>query len=294
MLQREAWMKLKVRSDDANTVGEHSWPQMGDWLARLRDDCPDEPPDDGHAGADSTDHPRSEALAQAYVRAGAQARALAQADAGTQARALAQAYVRAGTRARAQGDAGAQARAHAEAGIRAAVAERPVIGDQLRMPVMWCEMGWCISWYTHPDALGEADTRARAISAGWRIDALGRLACPQCQQTDPCFWTSRPVVPWDRYMAIARAARVATVPGESIADSADGGNSHGHGRAASGFPPTSQAERGWHHELPNAQPTPAGREAEKPAATLIRAAWPWSAVRARQARRDQAAISPSQ
>jgi hypothetical protein len=292
MLQREAWMKLKVRSDDANTLGEHSWPQMGDWLAQIRDDYPDEPPDDGRAGADGTGHPRSKALAQAYVRAGARARA--QGGAGAQARARAQADASARARARAQADASARARARAEAGLRAAVAERPVIGDQLRMPVMWCEMGWCISWYTHPDALGEADTRARAIGAGWRIDALGRLACPQCLQTDPCFWASRPVVPWDRYMAIARAARVAPVPGESIADSAAGGNSHGHGRAASGFPPTSQAERGWHHELPNAQPTPAGRDAEKPAATLIRAAWPWSVVRARQARRGQAATSPSQ
>ena len=86
-----------------------------------------------------------------------------------------------------------------------------MIGDQLRLPIMWCEMGSCISWYTDPAALGEADTRARAIGAGWRIDALGRLACPRCQYTDPCFWASRPVVPWDRYMAIARAARVAAV-----------------------------------------------------------------------------------
>jgi hypothetical protein len=259
-------MKLKVRSDESNTLGEHSWPQMGDWLAQLRDDCRDEPPDDGHAGAERTDHHRSAALALAYVRA--KARAHAQADASVQT--------------------------DADADVRAGAIERAVIGDQLRMPIMWCEMGWCISWYTHPDALGEADTRARAIGAGWRVDALGRLACPQCQQTDPCFWAPRPVVPWDRYMAIARAARVTAVPGESIADSAPSQNSHGAGRAASGFPPTSQAERGWHHELPNAQATPAGGDAENPAATLIRAAWPWSAVRARQARRGQAATSPSQ
>ena len=64
---------------------------------------------------------------------------------------------------------------------------RAVIGDQLRMPIMWCEMGSCISWHADPAALGEADTRARAIGAGWRIDAFGRLACPRCQQTDPGF-----------------------------------------------------------------------------------------------------------
>jgi hypothetical protein len=81
-----------------------------------------------------------------------------------------------------------------------------VIGDELRMPIMWCEMGSCISWCADPSALGEADARARAISAGWRVDALGRLACPQCQQTDPGFWATSPVVRWDRYTAVARAA----------------------------------------------------------------------------------------
>jgi len=85
---------------------------------------------------------------------------------------------------------------------------RAVIGDQLRMPVMWCEMGSCISWRTDPAALGEADARARAISAGWRIDALDRLACPQCQQTDPSFWATGRVVRWDRYTAVAQAAAI--------------------------------------------------------------------------------------
>jgi hypothetical protein len=55
---------------------------------------------------------------------------------------------------------------------------RTVIGDQLRMPVMWCHMGSCISWHADTAELGEAGTRARAIAADWRIDALGRLACP--------------------------------------------------------------------------------------------------------------------
>lgn len=87
-------------------------------------------------------------------------------------------------------------------------AVRAVIGDQLRMPVMWCEMGSCISWRTDPAALGEADARARAISVGWRIDALGRLACPQCQQTDPSFWATGRVVRWDRYTAVAQAAAI--------------------------------------------------------------------------------------
>jgi len=94
---------------------------------------------------------------------------------------------------------------------------RAVIGDQLRMPIMWCEMGSCISWHSDPAALGEGDARARAIRAGWRIDAFGRLACPRCQQTHPGFRVSRPVVPWDRHTAIARAAWIAAVPGNRTA-----------------------------------------------------------------------------
>ena len=86
---------------------------------------------------------------------------------------------------------------------------RAVIGDELRMPIMWCEMGSCISWHADASALGEADNRARAIQAGWRIDALGRMTCPQCQQTTVAFRATRPVVLWDRATAIAMAARAA-------------------------------------------------------------------------------------
>ena len=120
---------------------------------------------------------------------------------------------------------------------------RAVIGDQLRMPVMWCEMGSCISWHADPAALGEADTRARAIGAGWRIDAFGRLACPRCQQTDPGFWATGPVVLWDRYTAVARAARAA-VRGDGTA--AAWGSSGDPGHAAGGYPPAGPPEPGWH------------------------------------------------
>ena len=97
----------------------------------------------------------------------------------------------------------------AESAALATATVRAVIGDQLRMPIMWCEMGSCISWHADRAALGEGDARARAIGAGWCIDAFGRLACPQCQQTHPGFRISRPVVPWDRHTAMARAARIA-------------------------------------------------------------------------------------
>src|SRR5262249_43986464 len=138
-------VKIKTRPDEASMLQKTGWFQMGDWLARLRDDGRGEP-------ADNHD-PRPEAPAEAV---GAESAAQA---------------------------------GGAEAGARPEPIGRAVIGDQLRMPIVWCEMGSCISWYAHPAALGEADTRARAIDVGWRIDALGRLACPQCQQTDPGFWS---------------------------------------------------------------------------------------------------------
>ena len=57
-----------------------------------------------------------------------------------------------------------------------ATAVRAIIGDELRTPTAWCEMGSCISWHADRSALGEADIRARAISAflsgsPWAISA---------------------------------------------------------------------------------------------------------------------------
>ncbi|MGD0376642.1 MAG: hypothetical protein ABSB01_18920 [Streptosporangiaceae bacterium] len=95
--------------------------------------------------------------------------------------------------------------AGAEVHARTQITERAAIGDQLRLPVAWCEMGSCIRRHADRAALGEADIRARAILAGWRVDALGRLACPRCQQNCPGFRASRPVVLWDRNTAIIRA-----------------------------------------------------------------------------------------
>jgi hypothetical protein len=200
-------MKIKVRSDDAGMLQEDGWPQMNDWLAELRDDDRAGLPGNGHAAGDGACDPWPTALAEAGARAE--------------------------TRVPAQAAASAEARARADAADRAGAIERAVIGDQLRMPVIWCEMGSCISWYADPAALGEADTRARAIGAGWRVDALGRLACRRCQQTNPCFWASRPVVRWDRHTAIARAARAAAVPDDGAADSAGRACSRDPGHLAS-------------------------------------------------------------
>jgi hypothetical protein len=251
-------MKIKIRSDDASVLQEHGWSQMGGWLAELRDDSPAEPPGEDHARAEPAGDPWPEALAQAdalaEARARAEARSRAQADARAQAEALAEARARAQADARAQAEARARAQvdalAEALADAEARATERAVIGDQLRMPVMWCEMGSCISWYTHPAALGEADTRARAIAVGWRIDALGRLACPRCQQTDPGFWATCPVVPWDRYLAIARTARITAVSGDGSAWGGTGDS----GRPASAA--ASAPESRWYRQYPAAQAIP--------------------------------------
>jgi hypothetical protein len=127
---------------------------------------------------------------------------------------------------------------------------RAVIGDQLRMPIMWCEIGWCISWHADPVALGEADTRARAIAAGWRFDALGRLACPRCQQFDPGYWTARPVVPRDRHAAITRTARIPATTGDGTAGRPAPRSSRDPRRAARGYPPPGRAKLEWHHGSP--------------------------------------------
>jgi len=76
--------------------------------------------------------------------------------------------------------------------------ERAVIADHLRVPTAWCQAGACIAWHTDARALGEADIRARAIAAGWCLDAFGRLICPACQQRYPV-WSARPVVRRDRH-----------------------------------------------------------------------------------------------
>jgi hypothetical protein len=67
-----------------------------------------------------------------------------------------------------------------------------VIGDEIRIPTLWCEFGRCIERYTHAAASGERDLRGRALGAGWRYDALGRLACPACVAGDPEFLAAQP------------------------------------------------------------------------------------------------------
>lgn len=82
---------------------------------------------------------------------------------------------------------------------------RAVIGDELRRPALWCQMGACVARHADPEAIGEADNRARAVAAGWREDALGRFACPSCLQRSTEFRVRYPVVPWDKEQAMAMA-----------------------------------------------------------------------------------------
>jgi hypothetical protein len=64
------------------------------------------------------------------------------------------------------------------------VTEHCVIGDQIRLPAACCDIVGCGAEFADLAALGEADNRARALAAGWRADAFGRLVCPACQQHD--------------------------------------------------------------------------------------------------------------
>jgi len=65
-----------------------------------------------------------------------------------------------------------------------------VIGDEIRTPVVRCDMTGCGAAFADPAALGEADNRARAVGAGWSMDALGRLVCLTCRQhhAAPVWW----------------------------------------------------------------------------------------------------------
>jgi hypothetical protein len=136
---------------------------------------------------------------------------------------------------------------------RVEITERAAIGDELRIPIAWCEMGSCISHYADPAALGEADIRARAIAAGWRLDALSRLACPQCQQNDSWFWTAHPVALWDRDTAVAMTTLMAeAVRVAATADAIPGADTPASLRTEPALPPLPALPvRGRHRQHPD-------------------------------------------
>ncbi|MGD0927165.1 MAG: hypothetical protein ABR926_18455 [Streptosporangiaceae bacterium] len=196
--------------------------QTNEWLAALRDDRQAEPPGAGTRPARGAAPPGRPAVPAPAAIPG-------------QRRALGQATDAPWASAPAPADAGPRVTSiPVPAGAAAPVTVRAAIGDELRRPIMWCEMASCINYHADPSALGEADARARAIRAGWRIDAVGRLACPQCQQTTS-FWTPRPVVPWDRATALVMTTLAAVRAGWA------GGRQQRE---------QEQEQQAWHHEQP--------------------------------------------
>jgi len=210
-------MKLKIWPEDASML------QMNDWLAELREDAAEpsaagqDEPASGGAWPEARTEPA--ALAEpasggAWPEARTEPAALAEPAAPTEFATFTEHAIPTERATPTHPAVPAEPPVPAEPAAPSEASVRPIIGDHLRMPTMWCEMGSCVSQHADPAALGEGDARARAIADGWRIDAFGRLACPQCQQTDPRFRAPDPVVQWDRYTALARTAQVAVAYGD--------------------------------------------------------------------------------
>ena len=204
--------------------------QTNEWLAELRDDRQAEPPGAGTRPAQRAAPPARPAF-PARAAIPDQRRAFGEATDAPWASGPAPADAGARTIGfpAPAGAAASVTSIPAPAGAAAPVTARAAIGDELRRPIMWCEMASCINYHADPSALGEADARDRAVRAGWRIDAVGRLACPQCQQTTS-FWTPRPVVPWDRATALV----MTTLAAAAVRAGWAGG----------------RQQQAWHHEQP--------------------------------------------
>ena len=142
----------------------------------------------------------------------------------------------------------AEAVARAEAAAGAEMTERAVIGDQLRMPIDVVRDG-----FMHLLACRSRSAR-RGRHPGPRerrplvYPCLGRAACPRRQQADPGFWATGPVVLWDRYTAVATAARAAAVRSDDTAH-ATWEDSGDPGRAAR-YPLAEPPEPGWQKPAP--------------------------------------------
>jgi len=240
-------MKIKALPEDADLLESNELFQMNGLLAELRDEGRAESLDAGHTGAEEDSYTKSRGDVRPesgedgrpgspeHGRAGrgndsqaafrGHGRAETKDDGRTGPRGGGHAGSGENGRATPQDNGQAQPtrrghqRPEALAGApvttlvtRARATARAVIGDQLRLPIMWCEMRSCVSWFAHPAALGEADIRARAIDAGWRVDAVGLMVCPQCVQTALDFQSPLPVVLWDREEAMAMSAQMADEP----------------------------------------------------------------------------------
>lgn len=117
-----------------------------------------------------------------------------------------------------------------------AITGQCAIGDQIWVPTVWCAMAGCEAAFADPAALGEADNRARAITAGWAKDALCRLVCPACQR-------DRPVPLW--WVPFREPSTAGDHRPASGASRPAGATSQSAGSAAAGGPPA--AAEGQHH-----------------------------------------------
>ena len=202
-------VKIKGRTDDG------SMRQLNDWLAELREDGPAEPPggdraeppgDNGPAGRRSalpgpkpppslTTGQRSLTTGQRSLTTGQQSPNYgpAEPDYGP-----------------AEPDYRLTEPDYDPVEPQAGPAVRAVIGDELRIPVMWCEMGACISWHADPAALGEGDfarPRDRRGLAHRRLRPSGLPKVPAGRPELPGLPPSRRVGPWHRYDADSQDRR---------------------------------------------------------------------------------------
>jgi hypothetical protein len=228
-------MKVKMPAEDLSVLA------IDDWIARLRDGPDSDDAADG-APVRDTRTPKPDAPGRPAVPAAA----------------VPAAAVPAAAVPAAAVPAAAVPAAAAQDSARAGYQARAVIGDELRIPVAWCELAPCIVRYSDPAALGEADIRARALAAGWQFDGLGRLACPQCQQSSPWFWPAQPIALWD---GKAAAIMVALMAARHHEGRAGDGPRAGEGpraarppvsppRQAATTPRPGQAARGRHRKHP--------------------------------------------
>jgi hypothetical protein len=209
-------MKIKARPADAGMLESKELFELEGWLAELQDEGRAESRDEGRPGAEDSGHIKSRGDGRAETRHGGRRGPRHDGHAGSAEGGRARPRDDVQAKPSRDGYRGPEALAAASVTppvTRAQTTARAVIGDQLRLPIAWCEMGSCISWFAHPVALGEADIRVRAMDAGWRLDAVGVLACPQCVQTSPRFQSPRPVTLRDREEATAMPAQVADDPG---------------------------------------------------------------------------------
>jgi hypothetical protein len=124
------------------------------------------------------------------------------------------------------------------------ITEHCVIGDQIRVPAAWCDLG-CGRRFADPAALGEGDNRARAMAAGWCTDACSRLVCPACQQRPgpprpvPGPWAGAGSVGWapgdSRLVGRGGAGRHRRAPWPPLV-AAVAGRGNGHAAQLAGYP----------------------------------------------------------